>query len=1247
MAFDTYGKFKLVITLTLLVFVINAGGVFAQTTWDGDASPDNDWSTAANWNNDLIPNSNAVTIGDGFSTTVDAGFGNVITGLTIGAGTDGSVTLETDLTIAGAITINSGAVLSPGSNSIFWDVASSFKVNGTFTMGTSTLSMADNGSYIIESNSSGNIDFYNINYIPGTSGTNDLTFQRDASGTPTFRINGTFKRGGRTNTVTEDATATFVYISGSTLEYDAVSSSLSVSDEWPAGTGAGVGAYNVSLNDKTIDINTGLSHQVLTKLTKSAGSITETSGSLVYFTGATLEYNHNVQQTTGIEWDSGTAPANVIIVNTSGSSPAVDMGTSDLGSISSLTLTSGILDYSGSGRTLTVSGDVEGSSSFGTTNTNTLIVNADGAAITSNDGNSVTFYNLTIDANSVNLREFSIANGGVLTINNTTSTDVVTVQEPITLEANSDITVTSGVLDLNGVNIVEGASSVLTVSANGTIQTGGADLTNYNSYSLASGTVIFDGTSSETLPSNITIGNLDLNNSAGAATSSGTLTLSTDLDLSSGVLTTTSSNILLLGASATVSGALSSSNMVVGPLRKTLNNNSTFTYPIGFSSTYVPATFNYTGISGTGIVTMEAINGSPGGTNPSGISAISSSHHYTLTQTTAPTSFTDYDIAVTWTGSGFLQARNQILLQNGASPTYVYDSSPAQNQDATTVTLIDQETFPSNSALLAIGSSSASIDWVGGSGSNWSTPANWSGGQEPQAGDAVTFTGSYGSDQTVIYDGSAAANSFTGINITPTTNNVSLTLTRSTTIDLTGGAATDINLKSGSTLIYNGTSVIMSGAAYDNTKTTYSGDVQYITSTPSVYVDSYGGDLTVNGPTGTNGTGTTTVTGTMTVSSTFTSSETFNVGAYTNSGGTATFSGSSLAVTGTTTINGGTLTGVVTANGNVVFGGGSATGTFTFSGGSAQSISVTGGSATFANVTIDKSSNDVSLSNAATINGALTLTSGDINSTSASLSLGSSATVTSGSNSSHINGPVAKTMTTTSKFTLPVGNGDRWRRVGIEPASSTSETYTVRYYYSTLTSGTLSGVDHIANNQYWTISNAGSVGANITLHWEDVSDGVDENLTPMVVAQLVGTVWTNRGGSTSGSLDNPGSVRSSGISGSFSTTNFTFGSTTGDNSLPVELVSFEANPDFDKVSFSWLTASESENLGFNLYKKLASDEEWSQVNDEIIPGQGNTSIETGYEFVDYSVRSGDIYSYKLESVSYNGAINVEKTIEIT
>lgn len=100
--------------------------------------------------------------------------------------------------------------------------------------------------------------------------------------------------------------------------------------------------------------------------------------------------------------------------------------------------------------------------------------------------------------------------------------------------------------------------------------------------------------------------------------------------------------------------------------------------------------------------------------------------------------------------------------------------------------------------------------------------------------------------------------------------------------------------------------------------------------------------------------------------------------------------------------------------------------------------------------------------------------------------------------------------------------------------------------------------------------------------------------------------------------------------------------------LPVELAYFEALGISSRVNISWLTLSETDNLGFNLYRlnaeKITSFVSYSPIklNDSLIPGHGTSSEPHRYTFTDRVKSQGD-YFYILESVSVNGETMTYKT----
>ena len=98
--------------------------------------------------------------------------------------------------------------------------------------------------------------------------------------------------------------------------------------------------------------------------------------------------------------------------------------------------------------------------------------------------------------------------------------------------------------------------------------------------------------------------------------------------------------------------------------------------------------------------------------------------------------------------------------------------------------------------------------------------------------------------------------------------------------------------------------------------------------------------------------------------------------------------------------------------------------------------------------------------------------------------------------------------------------------------------------------------------------------------------------------------------------------------------------------LPVELVAFEAISDGEIISLNWQTASETSNLGFNIYRAENASGPFEKINDTMIQGAGNSSSENNYKFIDAKVKSGKVYYYKLEDITFEGLASSHETLEI-
>lgn len=103
---------------------------------------------------------------------------------------------------------------------------------------------------------------------------------------------------------------------------------------------------------------------------------------------------------------------------------------------------------------------------------------------------------------------------------------------------------------------------------------------------------------------------------------------------------------------------------------------------------------------------------------------------------------------------------------------------------------------------------------------------------------------------------------------------------------------------------------------------------------------------------------------------------------------------------------------------------------------------------------------------------------------------------------------------------------------------------------------------------------------------------------------------------------------------------FVFASDDPDNPLPVELTVFEVQISNGNVVLNWITESELNNLGFEVWR---SDEENGQYtllssysNNPKLEGHGNSSAQHEYSFVDELVVNGQTYWYKISDVDFNG-----------
>jgi hypothetical protein len=104
---------------------------------------------------------------------------------------------------------------------------------------------------------------------------------------------------------------------------------------------------------------------------------------------------------------------------------------------------------------------------------------------------------------------------------------------------------------------------------------------------------------------------------------------------------------------------------------------------------------------------------------------------------------------------------------------------------------------------------------------------------------------------------------------------------------------------------------------------------------------------------------------------------------------------------------------------------------------------------------------------------------------------------------------------------------------------------------------------------------------------------------------------------------------------------------TGGVYIPVELTSFTAAVVGNSVQLNWSTASETNNMGFDVERSIISNEVRNLIWEKIgfIDGKGTTTEIQNYSFTDQNVDSGT-YAYRLKQIDFDGTVNYSNAVEV-
>ena len=110
---------------------------------------------------------------------------------------------------------------------------------------------------------------------------------------------------------------------------------------------------------------------------------------------------------------------------------------------------------------------------------------------------------------------------------------------------------------------------------------------------------------------------------------------------------------------------------------------------------------------------------------------------------------------------------------------------------------------------------------------------------------------------------------------------------------------------------------------------------------------------------------------------------------------------------------------------------------------------------------------------------------------------------------------------------------------------------------------------------------------------------------------------------------------------------FTFSGTNGGNPLPVELLSFSAIVNGNEVTLEWSTATEVNNYGFEVERKIKNEKleiiNWQMVG--FVQGNGNSNSPKEYSFTD-TPKEGTKLSYRLKQIDSDGKYDYSSIVDV-
>jgi len=102
-----------------------------------------------------------------------------------------------------------------------------------------------------------------------------------------------------------------------------------------------------------------------------------------------------------------------------------------------------------------------------------------------------------------------------------------------------------------------------------------------------------------------------------------------------------------------------------------------------------------------------------------------------------------------------------------------------------------------------------------------------------------------------------------------------------------------------------------------------------------------------------------------------------------------------------------------------------------------------------------------------------------------------------------------------------------------------------------------------------------------------------------------------------------------------------------ESTLPVELTSFIATINNDKLELNWKTATEVDNYGFEIERASSITtplQRWEKIG--FVKGNGNSNSPKEYSFTDNSLYGGSKFKYRLKQIDTDGQFEYSEVVEV-